>query len=1252
MRKSFLFPLLAFFAACSVFLAGCSNINSRETASVSFLFDGETLASLAASASAARSRSALAREANSSDEEGESRMFVEVALLGGYTAVRSVSLDFEALHNGTTLSFDDVPIGKTVYARAVVYGKYTYGGEMSLWLEWYGQSGSTTISSGENELSLELSSVYSGSYETETDTFCTVDGYDGYFELVAYTDGRYELTHSLNENRMPVSVGTWTGIGTDADHIEAVLISENVYRTPGEAAFHLVTAPVVQQTSVTGNNFSITSASGITFRFGIEAYYPSSYEEKNVVAWYQTSENKASKKKVLAVFLFDDDTFIATRHVIKSSGEEELEIEVSGTYELESDDYVNNTGTAVVVGDSGELPYTLTIENGKLSIGDLETTYQYCSGPHPSGTLKPTSGSISSDNGALVISADMSAFDYLDSGTITLSVKDSAGNAVTDDVFYTASLMYKGQELKSGDESYYEFDGETGTLSLRKEKPLPEGLNLQLYVTVSRGEYTGSATFIVSTEEKKCKYNLYVSASGKASNTGMTSSKPLASISDAISEMTDGHEYIINVSGTLTGAQELGSGLTTASASAVTIQGTSENAMDGLSGGFSSDDEGRTLTIQTEVPVTIRNLTISGGYNVSTTTSIAEPSLGGGLLVGGSADVTLSDTVYIAGNRAANGGGVYVMSGGKLTMTGATISSNTAETSGGGVYVSGSSDAENPSCFIMTGGSVRGNTSAYSGEAESGTGGGGVCVSGENAEFRLEDGTISGNTSTGYGGGVCVSSSATFTMTGGAIGGYDDSNRSTDEAAGTGGGVHIAGGAFTMEGGTICNNIASVTSTYGGGAVCIADGSFEMTGGEIIDNTTYSFGGGVYIGSSGTFTMTGGSVIGNYAYNDDSIGNGVYQNGEFNMGGSAAVGYGNEVYLNGFITICSLFDGDIEVAARITPASYEADTKVLDLTKDPAGNTVFVVTPEPTEAGGISWWINDEGTLQKYHSVTYQEASWNQSSASVEYTGKTAENCLGVSSTLLTWSAGWYALTDDTTVSDRITVSGDVSLILSDEATLTAEKGISVSTGSSLTIYAQSEGTGTLIATGGSEDTGIGGVHGGQEDAKIGGAVTIHGGIITATAGSPWAAGIGGAYIRTSGTITIYGGEVTATGAGDGAGIGGGGGSDSAGDGSTVIIYGGLVTAIGDGNGAGIGGGGSTNNQTGGAGGAVAIYGGTVIATGSAGIGAGSGNSDNGTLTLGDGMTITAGAGEESAMGMTADDYIASPTAYVKITKE
>ena len=119
------------------------------------------------------------------------------------------------------------------------------------------------------------------------------------------------------------------------------------------------------------------------------------------------------------------------------------------------------------------------------------------------------------------------------------------------------------------------------------------------------------------------------------------------------------------------------------------------------------------------------------------------------------------------------GRGITVL-GGTLDMYGGQITGNTTTEygTGGGVRVEGAEDAASSATFNLYGGSINGNQSGY---------GGGVYVSRvvwEGAsQFNMYGGSISGNTSTvtdetssyGIGGGVCVSWTAAFKMTGGSI---------------------------------------------------------------------------------------------------------------------------------------------------------------------------------------------------------------------------------------------------------------------------------------------------------------------------------------------------------------------------------------------------------------------------------------------------------------------------------------------------
>lgn len=175
--------------------------------------------------------------------------------------------------------------------------------------------------------------------------------------------------------------------------------------------------------------------------------------------------------------------------------------------------------------------------------------------------------------------------------------------------------------------------------------------------------------------------------------------------------------------------------------------------------------------------------------------------------------------------------------------------------------------------------------------------------------------------------------------------------------------------------------------------------------------------------------------------------------------------------------------------------------------------------------------------------------------------------------TPITWPEGWYVVNGDVTIASRITVTGTVNLILADGKTLTAQKGIYVGSGSSLTIYGQSEGTGQLNAQAYQvgECAGIGG-NTGNEAAH--GNITINGGVIMAKSfggGAGIGSGSGkGNSNKPNGTITINGGKVTATAGGsNGAGIGGGYFNKIAG--GNIVINGGTVNATGGVKAAGIG---------------------------------------------------------------------------------
>ncbi len=128
---------------------------------------------------------------------------------------------------------------------------------------------------------------------------------------------------------------------------------------------------------------------------------------------------------------------------------------------------------------------------------------------------------------------------------------------------------------------------------------------------------------------------------------------------------------------------------------------------------------------------------------------------------------------------------------------------------------------------------------------------------------------------------VYVKQGGTFTMDGGTI--------KNNIADGT---TVLVEGNFTMNGGEISGNIQSgetntqVASNYGnmfynGAGVCVYAGSFKMTGGKIKNNTSHvsytsseipTLGGGVYVKAGASFVMEGGEISGNEVIERDGSG--------------------------------------------------------------------------------------------------------------------------------------------------------------------------------------------------------------------------------------------------------------------------------------------------------------------------------------------------------------------------------------------
>ena len=229
-----------------------------------------------------------------------------------------------------------------------------------------------------------------------------------------------------------------------------------------------------------------------------------------------------------------------------------------------------------------------------------------------------------------------------------------------------------------------------------------------------------------------------------------------------------------------------------------------------------------------------------------------EKSVTGGIITGGTG--TLGQWYFY-------GGGVYVNSGGHLTMEGGSIvgcsayGANGIYGDGGGVFLkSNYGESIDQTTFTMNGGSIIGCTA--------GSLGGGVVVA--RSTFTMNKGSILSCTAKeSGGGGVDVQNGGSFTMKDGVI---SDCVSRGGETWKFGGGVYVENGSFTMDGGRITACRADNTSDpkygRGGGVALSGQGVFELNAGTIDASCTATGAGGAVYSTGGTLCANGGTIAG------------------------------------------------------------------------------------------------------------------------------------------------------------------------------------------------------------------------------------------------------------------------------------------------------------------------------------------------------------------------------------------------------
>lgn len=367
----------------------------------------------------------------------------------------------------------------------------------------------------------------------------------------------------------------------------------------------------------------------------------------------------------------------------------------------------------------------------------------------------------------------------------------------------------------------------------------------------------------------------------------------------------------------------------------------------------------------------------------------------GGVITGGTGypfTLTSSTVVYY-------GGGVYIASGGQLTMTGGNIIGCSA-TYGGGVHIDGESGK-----FSMSGGSIAGCVASNSGggvrasgtfkmsgnavirscTAESATQfvfGGGVYVN-SSSSFEMSDTAIikgcqaiSNSSYSSNGGGVYVSTSSSFAMSNEAK--IEDCKAiSNSFKSSNGGGVFLANGtSLTLSGNAVIQNCTATNSVnsgeaYGGGVRAFYVREITLEGSASIAGCTAANGSGLYITGSttpgyGILYANGGSVDGDVVLGDTT-------EGPCTITGSGRTLFNGKVTVTPGSTIESgIFNGEVINNGTITGGVFTGTVSNNGtITGNPALITGSGTVTDPYQintAAGLKWFrdkVNDAKTKEE-----------------------------------------------------------------------------------------------------------------------------------------------------------------------------------------------------------------------------------------------------------------------------------------------
>ena len=288
----------------------------------------------------------------------------------------------------------------------------------------------------------------------------------------------------------------------------------------------------------------------------------------------------------------------------------------------------------------------------------------------------------------------------------------------------------------------------------------------------------------------------------------------------------------------------------------------------------------------------------------------------------------------------------------------------------------------------------------------------GVDVSKGSSKFNMYGGAIEGNTWNG------VNNSGTFNMYGGVIKGNDDR------------GVYNIR-KFNMYGGSITGNtVTSSANQKGDGGVYVYGGSFTMSGGSITGNKSDSFGGGVYV-EDGTFTVSGDVTIsGNTAKGNTSnvylpAGKTITVSGALGTGAQIGVTTANTLAEGSYLTIAKGIDKN---SSKYTLTETDLNAFTSDVGnsygKRLNGNSIILTKGDLHTHALCGASCTHNGT---HTDIVWQPLTYDAKTQTLYYGGTATSKANDGSYKL---PAGNYYLTDNITVDNGITITGNVNLCL------------------------------------------------------------------------------------------------------------------------------------------------------------------------------------------------------------------------------